>query len=126
VGVSTTPQDKRTCVANRVPVFLAATNRGGGEQVKPAVRDAAVRDKSRLLASLGNRVVVGLLSNWRTALASEPFTKNVLDSIGDDRVLNHAYRVLGGRPEIALEVVNDLVPEDLRRRLSAMSTPSAD
>jgi uncharacterized protein (DUF362 family) len=91
----------------------------------PPARDL-FRDKSRLLASLGNRVVVGLLSNWRTALASEPFTKNVLDSIGDDRVLNHAYRVLGGRPEIALEVVNDLVPEDLRRRLSVMSTPSAD
>ncbi|MFN2292500.1 MAG: hypothetical protein ACK2UC_15010, partial [Anaerolineae bacterium] len=82
------------------------------------------RDESRLLASLGNRVVVGLLSDWKTALTSEALTKNALDSIEDDRVLNHAYRVLGGRPEIVLEVVNDLVPEELRRRLSDMSTPS--
>jgi uncharacterized protein (DUF362 family) len=79
------------------------------------------RDKSRLLARFGNRVVVGLLSDWKTALTSEALTKNALDSIGDDRVLNHAYRVLGGRPEIALEVLNDLVPEDLRRRLSRPS-----
>jgi uncharacterized protein (DUF362 family) len=94
-------------------------------RMMPLARDS-FRDKSRLLASFGNRVVVGLLSDWKTALTSEALTKNALDSIGDDRVLNHAYRVLGGRPEIALEVVNDLVPEDLRRRLSEMSTPSED
>ena len=82
------------------------------------------RDKSQLLAWFGNRVVVGLLSDWRVALASEPFTKNALDCIGDDRALNHAYRVLGGRPEIVLEAANDLVPEDLQRRLGRMSTPS--
>jgi len=86
----------------------------------PPARNS-LRDKSRLLASIGNRVVVGLLSDWKTALTSETFTKNALDSIGDDRVLNHAYQVLDGRPEIALEVANDLVPEDLRQRLSAMS-----
>jgi uncharacterized protein (DUF362 family) len=95
-------------------------------ETRRAMRPArdSFRDKSRLLASLGNRVVVGLLSDWKTALTSEALTKNALDSIGDDRALNHAYRVLGGRPEIALEVVNDLVPEDLQRRLSEMSTPS--
>jgi uncharacterized protein (DUF362 family) len=86
----------------------------------PPARNS-LRDKSRLLASMGNRVVVGLLSDWKTALTSEAFTKNELDSIGDDRVLNHAYEVLGGRPEIALEVANDLVPEDLWQRLSEMS-----
>jgi uncharacterized protein (DUF362 family) len=89
----------------------------------PPAKDS-FRDKSRLLASVGNRVVVGLLSDWKTALASEALTKNALDSIGDDRVLNHAYWVLGGRPEIALEAVNDLVPEDLQRRLSESSTQS--
>jgi uncharacterized protein (DUF362 family) len=89
----------------------------------PAARNS-FRDNSQMLANLGNRVVVGLLSNWKTALTSEALSKSALDSIGDDRVLNHAYRVLGGRPEIALEVVNDLVPEDLRRRLNEMSMPS--
>jgi hypothetical protein len=82
------------------------------------------RDKSQLLARFANRAVVGLLSNWKTALTSETLTKNDLRSIGDDRVLNHAYRVLGERPEIVLEAVNDLVPEELQRRLSRMSTPS--
>ena len=94
-------------------------------RMMPPARDS-FRDKSRLLAMLGNRVVVGLLSDWKTALSSEALTKNALNSIGDDRVLNHAYRVLGGRPEIGLEVVNDLVPEDLRRRLSEMSSPSGN
>jgi uncharacterized protein (DUF362 family) len=92
-------------------------------RLMPPTRDS-FRDKSRLLASLGNRVVVGLLSDWKTALRSEALSKNALDSIWDDRVLNRAYRVFGGRPEIALEVVNNLVPEDLQRRLSKMSTPS--
>ena len=82
------------------------------------------RDKSQLLAKFGNRVIVGLLGDWKTALNAETLTKNDLRSIGDDRVLNHAYRVLGGRPEIGLKVVNDLVPEELQRRLSEMSTPS--
>jgi uncharacterized protein (DUF362 family) len=95
-------------------------------ETRRAMRPAgdSFRDKSRLLASLGNRVVVGLLSDWKTALTSETLTKNALNSIGDDRALNHAYRILGGRPEIDLEVVNDLVVKDLQRRLSEMSTPS--
>ena len=83
-------------------------------------------DRSRLLASIGNRIVVGWLSNWRTALASEPLTKNELTSIWDDRALNHAYQVLRGRPQIALQVVNELVPVDLQDRLSQMSTKSDD
>lgn len=93
--------------------------------VHPPTRNSFT-DNSRLLASLGNRVVVGLLSNWKTALASERLTKNALDSIGDDRVLNHAYQVLGGRPEIALKVANDLVPEDLQRPLGEMIAQSED
>jgi hypothetical protein len=79
-------------------------------------------DRSRLAARIGNRVVVAWLSNLKTALDSETFTKNALRCIGDDRVLNHAYRVLGGRPKIALQVANDLVPRDLHERLSEMST----
>jgi uncharacterized protein (DUF362 family) len=92
----------------------------------PPVAKKSFRDSSRLLASLGNRVVVGLLSDWKTALASETLTKNALDSIWDDRVLNHAYRVFGGRPEIALRVANNLVPLDLQKRLTEMTTPLPD
>jgi uncharacterized protein (DUF362 family) len=95
-------------------------------RVMPAAAQHSFRDNSRLLASLGNRVVVGLLSNWNTALASQTLTKNVISSIEDDRVLNHAYQVLGGRPQIVLQVANNLVPEDLQRRLGEMCTPSRD
>ena len=92
----------------------------------PPAAKKSFRDSSRLLASLGNRVVVGLLSDWKTVLASETLTKNALNSIWDDRVLNHAYQVFGGRPEIALEVANDLVPHDLQKRLTEMTTPLSD
>jgi uncharacterized protein (DUF362 family) len=81
-------------------------------------------DNSRLLAGVGNRVIVGWLGGWKEALAAEAFTKNTLDCIWDDRVLNHAYKVLGGRPVIALQVANGLVPADLARRLGEMTTPS--
>ena len=81
------------------------------------------RDSSRLFASFANRVVVGLLSDWKTAVASETLTKHTLDTIWDDRVLNHAYQVFGGRPAIALEAANDLVPDNLQKRLSEMTTP---
>jgi len=90
----------------------------------PPLARHSLSDRSRLLASFGNRMIVSWLGNWKTALTSETLTKNALDSIGDDRVLNHAYRVLGGRPEVDLDVVNDLVPSDLQRRLIDMSTPS--
>jgi uncharacterized protein (DUF362 family) len=92
----------------------------------PPVAKKSFRDSSRLLAGFANRVVVGLLSDWKTALASETLTKNALDSIWDDRVLNRAYQVFGGMPETALEAANDLVPHDLRKRLSDMTTPASD
>jgi uncharacterized protein (DUF362 family) len=81
-------------------------------------------DRSRLLAWIGNRVMVGLLSDWKTAVASERFVKNGLDAIWEDRTLNHAYRVLGGRPEVELGAANDLVPEDLQGRLRKMIASS--
>ncbi len=84
---------------------------------------SSFRDCSGLFARFANRVVVGMLSDWKTALASEPITKNTLDSIWDDRGLGHAYQVLGGRPEIVLKAANSLVPLDLNRRLGEMSTP---
>jgi uncharacterized protein (DUF362 family) len=81
-------------------------------------------DRNRLLAWIGNRVMVGLLGDWKAALASEKFVKNNPDGIGEDRTLNHAYRVLGGRPKVVLRAANDLVPADLQRRLREMTAPS--
>jgi len=81
---------------------------------------------SSLLTGFANRVVVGFLSDWRTALASETLSPNPVESVGGDRVLNRAYQVLGGRPELDLRAANDLVPDDLRERLGEMVAPPDD
>jgi hypothetical protein len=94
-----------------------------GRRAMASAGKASFADRSQLLASFANRVMVGLLSNSTAALACEPFTKNRFDTIWDDRVLNHATKVFGGRPEIALEAANGLVPDNLQKRLSEMTRP---
>jgi uncharacterized protein (DUF362 family) len=84
----------------------------------------SLSDRSRLLARFGNRVVVGLLSDWKMAVTSQKLVKNRLETIWEDRTLNRAYQVLGGQPEIILRAANDLVPADLQGRLREMTTPS--
>lgn len=101
--------------------WLLETRRG-----MPAIARHSVLDRSPVLAWIGNRVVVGLLGDWKTAVASERFVKNGLDAIWDDRTLNHAYQVLGGRPEVVPRAANGLVPGALQRRLREMTTPSAN
>jgi hypothetical protein len=82
-------------------------------------------DSSQLVAGIGNRWVVGKLGGWRSAMASERLTKYKLNTIWDDRVLNHAYRVFGGVPKVILEAVNGALREDLRKRLGEMTAYSA-
>jgi uncharacterized protein (DUF362 family) len=77
-------------------------------------------DTSRLVARFGNYYIVCLLGGWIQALTSETLDKNTLNAVWDDPVLNHAYDVFGGVPEIVLEASNDLVPEDLKKRLNEM------
>jgi len=78
-------------------------------------------DTSKVVAGFANRFVVGWLGGWGQALASEAFNKNPLNSIWDDRALNHAYKVFGGVPEIILEASNNIVQADLKNRLSEMT-----
>lgn len=77
----------------------------------------AFRDKSGLVASIGNRWIVGKLGGLSKAFTSEKLTKCVLSSLGDDRVMNHAYKVFGGKPTIALESSDGLLSYDLKKRL---------
>ena len=77
----------------------------------------SVKDSSHLVARIGNYYIVNKLGGWGPMLASEKFTKNDLNSIWDDRVLNQAYHVLGGRPRIVLEAANKALPEDLKKQL---------
>jgi uncharacterized protein (DUF362 family) len=90
----------------------------------PAKSQNTYRDTSTTVAKFGNMLVVKWLSNWVKALASETLLKNDVTSIWDDRVLNHAYKVFGGMPNIYLENVQDSVPHNLIATLRKMTTYS--
>ena len=71
----------------------------------------------QLAVSIGNKWIVDKLGGWRTALASEKLTRNDINTIWDDRALNQAYQVFGGMPLVTLEAANNVLPEDLKKRL---------
>lgn len=56
---------------------------------------------------------------------SEKLAKKDINTIWNDRVLNHAYQVFGGMPRVILEAANNVLAQDLKKRLSEMTTPSA-
>jgi hypothetical protein len=62
------------------------------------------------------------LDGLGAALFSEGLTRNDINTIWDDRALNHAYQVFGGMPMVVLEGANDVLPEDLQMRLSEMTS----
>jgi len=90
-------------------------------RIMPQSEKYDFRDSSQWFARLGNRMVVSWLSGWGTAWAAETLTKNDLNTIWDDRVLIHAYKVFGGVPGVTIETANKTVPEDLKKRLSEMT-----
>ena len=77
--------------------------------------------ESQFIVSIGNRFVVGKLGGWLAALTPEELKRNDINTIWDDRVLNRAYQVLGGRPAINMKCANDAVPGDLQERLNRNS-----
>ena len=79
--------------------------------------------ESQFIVTIGNHWVVGKLGGWLAALTPECLTRNQINTIWDDRVLNRAFQVLGGRPEVNVKTANRSVPGDLERRLAAMTTP---
>jgi len=83
------------------------------------------KDSSQWVATIGNYYVVNKLGGWGPTLASEKLIKNDINAIWDDRVLNQAYQVFGGMPRVILEAANNALPEDLKNRLSEMTTRSA-
>jgi uncharacterized protein (DUF362 family) len=90
----------------------------------PSVKQEFI-DRSKWVARVANHYVVGKLGGFRTALFSEKLTKDDMNAIWDDRVLNHAYQAFGGVPQVILESANPAVPADLKKRLRDLTTPSA-
>jgi uncharacterized protein (DUF362 family) len=84
-----------------------------------------LKDSSQWVATIGNYYVVNKLGGWGPTLASEKLIKNDIHAIWDDRVLNQAYQVFGGMPRVILEAANNALTEDLKNRLSEMTTRSA-
>ncbi|MGZ3614277.1 MAG: DUF362 domain-containing protein [Syntrophales bacterium] len=82
------------------------------------------KDTSQWVARIGNHYIVNKLGGLGPTLASEKLTKNDINAIWDDRVLSHAYQIFGGMPKVVLEAANNAIPEDLKKRLSEMTTHS--
>ena len=87
----------------------------------PAEEQDTFMDTSTSIAKLANTLVVKLLGTWGNSLTSETLLKNDLKSIWDDRVLNHAYKIFGGLPDIHLENVQSTVPEKIMKTLHKMT-----
>ncbi len=83
------------------------------------------KDNSQWVARIGNHYVVSKLGGWGPTLASEKLTKNEINAIWDDRVLNHAYQVFGVMPKVILGVADNAISEDLKKRLTETTTRSA-
>jgi len=83
------------------------------------------KDNSQWVARIANHYIVSKLGGWGPTFASEKLTKNDINAIWDDRVLNHAYQVFGVMPKVILEAANNAIPEDLKKRLTETTTRSA-
>jgi uncharacterized protein (DUF362 family) len=84
-----------------------------------------IRDHEPLVARIANHFVVNKLGGWRAMLSSKKLVKDKLKSIEDDRVLNRAYRVLGGMPQVTLIDANIGVPDAVKKRLAEKASRSA-
>jgi hypothetical protein len=71
-----------------------------------------------------NRFVVMRLGGLGEAARAERLLRNDIDSIWDDRVLNRAYEVFGGIPEVELVDVGDSVPQKAKEGLVGMVSRS--
>jgi uncharacterized protein (DUF362 family) len=93
--------------------------------IPPSEKDCWFKDpyNSQLIVNFVNKYyIVRKLGGWGSAFASEKLSRKDINTIWDDRVLNRAYQVLGGKPKVILQAANDAVPEDLRNRISEMVT----
>ncbi len=90
-------------------------------RIPASERDGFI-DTNKVVPRIVNHVVTSWLGGWGPALASEPIRKNSLNTIWDDGILNHGYKIFGGVPVILLESANKIFPEDLKNRLGGMTT----
>jgi uncharacterized protein (DUF362 family) len=91
------------------------------EEEKTASRDPYQR---QFIVGILNRLVVRRLGGLREAAHAERHLRNDIGSIWDDRVLNRAYEVFGGIPEVKLVDVGESVPQEVNEGLLGMVSRS--
>jgi len=82
--------------------------------------DARDPYKNQFLVDNANRFVVSRLGGSGEAIHTEKLIRNDIDSIWDDRVLNRAYQVFGGIPNVKLVDANASVPQEIKNGLFKM------
>lgn len=75
---------------------------------------------NQFMVNILSRFVVMRLGNLGDSLQAESLKRNDILSIWDDRVLNRAYQIFGGIPEVKLVDVGESVPQDLIEALAGM------
>jgi uncharacterized protein (DUF362 family) len=95
----------------------------GRSETPPGAR-TALNDpnSSQAIVSPANRYVVGMLGGIGQAITAEKLVRYDLNDISDDRTLNRAYELFGRRPRVDIEAANELLPTDLKKRLTEMTT----
>jgi len=78
-------------------------------------------NQSKVIVSPVNRVVVAWLGGIAPAFAAEKLIPHESRDISEDRTLNRAYQVFGGRPTVQIEAANELIPPELLKRLAGMT-----
>lgn len=76
--------------------------------------------KNQFIVSTLNRFVVSRLGGLRNALQAEKLVRNDLNSIWDDRVLQRAFQVFGGIPDINIINSENTVPQEISDLLKEM------
>jgi uncharacterized protein (DUF362 family) len=77
---------------------------------------------SQFLVNIANRWVVNLLGGVLQSVSAETLIRKDLESIWDDRVLMHAFKLYGGIPQLKFIEANSKIPAEVKRGLSAMTT----
>ncbi len=76
---------------------------------------------NQVVVNLANRWVVSKLDGWGQAMDTEKLIRNDINTIWDDRVLAHAFKIFSGAPKIELVKANPAVDDKIVGRLTALT-----